>query len=95
LDVRGELYRLIRTYEMLGIEPETRDLTESTVVLIEQRGLSCGLMVDEVVGQQSVVLKDLGKQFSALEIIQGGAILGDGRVGLVLDTEGIMHQQGI
>jgi len=95
LDVRGELYRLIRTYEMLGVEPETKDITGSTVILIEQRGLSCGLMVDEVVGQQSVVLKDLGKQFSALEIIQGGAILGDGRVGLVFDTEGIMHQQGI
>lgn len=91
LDVRGELYRLVRMYELLGAAADLREPEKATVVLVEGKAGACGLMVDELLGQQSVVLKDLGKQFKALKIVQGGAILGDGRVGLVLDIGGILE----
>jgi two-component system chemotaxis sensor kinase CheA len=88
--VRGDLYRLIRLHELLGIRPESEDPEAATVVLLEARGESCGLLVDELVSQQSVVLKDLGRSFAHLSTVKGGAILGDGRVGLVLDIEGLI-----
>lgn len=90
VNVRGELCRLMRLGEALGQKASISDPADATVILIEHRGQTCGLMVDEVVGQQSVVLKELGKEFADLDSIQGGAILGDGRVGLVLNTEGLL-----
>lgn len=90
VNVRGELCALMRLGEALGQKATISNAAEATVILVEHRGQTCGLMVDEVVGQQSVVLKELGKEFAGLDSIQGGAILGDGRVGLVLNTEGLL-----
>lgn len=90
IDVRGELYRLTRLYEILGLRPRFTTPQESTVIIAESRGRTFGIMVDEVVGQQSLVLKDLGRQFNALSFLQGGAVMGDGRIALVLDTEGLV-----
>ncbi len=91
VQVRGELYRLVRLYELLGIRPDETEPESGTVVLLQARGESCGLLVDELVSQQSVVLKDLGRSFAELATVKGGAILGDGRVGLVLDIEGLIE----
>ncbi len=90
LNVRGRLYPLLRLYELLGVAAAVRDPTAGTVVLVEAEGRVGGLLVDELLGQQSVVLKDLGEQFKKLRLIRGGAILGDGRVGLVIDTGGVL-----
>ena len=51
-----------------------------------------GLWLMMLSGQQSVVLKDLGKKFELLEVIKGGSVMGDGSIGLVLDIEGIFEQ---
>lgn len=90
MDVRGELYPLLRLHEILGAQECRPKPEDGTVVLVQCDGRSCGLLVDELLGQQSVVLKDLGEQFKALHILKGAAILGDGRVGLVFDTEGLL-----
>ncbi len=89
LNVRGELYKLIRLYEILGIDAQCKDSNSSTIILVEFQDEVCGIMVDDVVGQQSVVLKDLGKKFERLDVIKGGAVMGDGSIGLVLDIEGV------
>ena len=89
VNVRGELYKLIRLYDILGVETECCEIKDSTVILVESKYEICGVMVDEVVGQQSVVLKDLGKKFENLQIIKGGAVMGDSSIGLILDTEGV------
>ncbi len=89
LNVRGELYKLIRLYEILGIDAECKDSSSCTIILVEFQDEVCGIMVDDVVGQQSVVLKDLGKKFERLDVIKGGAVMGDGSIGLVLDIEGV------
>ena len=51
---------------------------------------TCGLVVDEILGQQSVVLKNLDKQFKNLKFLRGTAILGDGHVGLVVDIKNLI-----
>jgi two-component system chemotaxis sensor kinase CheA len=91
MNVRGELHRMLRLNKALNIKSDFDNPADATVVLIEGKAGTCGLMVDELLGQQSVVLKNLGKQFENLRVIQGGAILGDGRVGLVLDTDGVLE----
>ncbi len=92
LNVRGELYKLIRLYEVLNIDAKCKSTASATVILVEFQDEVCGVMVDEVIGQQSVVLKDLGKKFELLDVIKGGAVMGDGSIGLVLDIEGVFVQ---
>ena len=55
----------------------------------ESDGVSFCLMVDELVGKQEVVIKGLGPVFQGVSGIAGGAILGDGHIGLILDLKGI------
>ncbi|MBN2714116.1 MAG: chemotaxis protein CheA [Planctomycetes bacterium] len=90
LNVRGRLCRMLRLYDMLGVRPRVTEPCDGTVILVGSNGTRCGLLVDEVVGQQSVVLKNLGDSFKSLRLVKGGAILGDGRVGLILDVNGII-----
>jgi len=82
------VFRLHRLFDVAGalINPE-----ESLMVVIEGRGRQCALMVDELLGQQQVVIKSLGDMFSAVRGISGGAILPDGQVGMILDTGGIIE----
>ena len=92
INVRGELYKLIRLYEVLDIDARFKDSESATVILVEFQDEVCGIMVDDVISQQSVVLKDLGKKFERLDVIKGGAVMGDGSIGLVLDIEGVFSQ---
>ncbi len=91
LNVRGELLPLIRLYDLFSIEPKYRNPWESLVVVIESENKSKCLMVDEVIGKEEVVVKGLGDRFRDARGIAGGAILGDGNVGLILDTEGLFY----
>jgi two-component system, chemotaxis family, sensor kinase CheA len=58
----------------------------------EAAGRSFCLMVDDLIGKQEVVIKTLGETIKDIPGVAGGAILGDGRVGLILDLEGIFHR---
>ena len=60
------------------------------MVVIEGGGKRCALMVDELLGQQQVVIKHLGESLGKIPGVSGGAILGDGRVGLILDSTGLI-----
>jgi two-component system chemotaxis sensor kinase CheA len=64
------------------------------VVVVENEGYQRCLMVDDLVGKQEVVIKNLGEKFKEVKGLAGGAIMGDGRVGLILDINGIfeLHQ---
>jgi two-component system chemotaxis sensor kinase CheA len=90
LVVREELYRLLKLNEFFGIQGDLEDHGASTVILVESEGKTCGLVVDEILGQQSVVLKRLDTVFSKQKFLRGTAILGDGRVGLVLDVKNLI-----
>ena len=87
--VRGDLVPIIRLYQLFGVEPGNTDPCESIVVVVENEGRLRALMVDELLGKEEVVIKNLGGM-SNIQGVAGGTILGDGRVGLILDLAGII-----
>ena len=91
VNVRNMLLPLIRLYQLLGVVPQQHDPWEALVVVVENEGYQRCLMVDELVGKQEVVIKTLGEKFKKIKGVAGGAIMGDGRVGLILDINGIFE----
>lgn len=85
--VRGTLLPVFRLYRRFGVKPRSTEPTESVLVVAEVEGACYCLLVDELIGKQEVVIKSLGETFSGVTGIAGGAIMGDGRVGLILDLD--------
>jgi len=91
INVRGRLIPLLRLYSHLGIQGATTDPTQSIVVVVEAgKEVRC-LLVDQLLGKQEVVIKSLGEAFRGNRYLAGAAILGDGRVGLILDPQALVH----
>jgi two-component system chemotaxis sensor kinase CheA len=90
LQVRDTLLPLVSLGDLFGIDA-IEDPAEATVVVIEVEGSRVGLVVDDLLTKQEVVIKTLGETFSTVRGIAGGAILHDGRVGLILDAHGIIE----
>jgi two-component system chemotaxis sensor kinase CheA len=91
VNVRGGLVPLIRLNKLFSVQDSKTTPWEALVVIVEANGKQRGIMVDSLVGQQQVVIKNLGTQLQGIKGISGGAILGDGGVGLILDVEGIIE----
>ncbi|HEV2619926.1 MAG TPA: chemotaxis protein CheA, partial [Acidobacteriaceae bacterium] len=87
--VRGGLLPIVRLHRSFAIQPRTTSLTEGSLIVTESEGRCFCLFVDELIGKQEVVIKSLGRRFKDIAGIAGCAILGDGRVGLILDIDGI------
>ena len=95
--VRGTLLPLIRLHRRFGIDPRFENPWDSLLIVSENGGKQFCLMVDELIGKQEVVIKSLGEAMQNIPGVAGGAILGDGRVGLILDLEGLFgasHEAG-
>jgi two-component system, chemotaxis family, sensor kinase CheA len=90
--VRNNLMPVVRLYKRFGVQPRSEDPTRSVLIVAEAAGRSFCLMVDDLIGKQEVVIKTLGETIKDIPGVAGGAILGDGRVGLILDLEGIFHR---
>lgn len=88
--VRGNLLPVFRLYKRFGVKPKSTEPTESVLVVAEVEGACYCLLVDELIGKQEVVIKSLGETFSGVTGIAGGAIMGDGRVGLILDLDRLL-----
>jgi two-component system chemotaxis sensor kinase CheA len=95
LNLRGELYTLVSLSEMFNISDGIKDPTQGMVVIAQAEDRQVGLVLDELLGQQQVVIKSLGERFKAVTGITGGAILGDGTIGLILEPAGLLdvHQR--
>jgi two-component system, chemotaxis family, sensor kinase CheA len=87
--VRGSLLPLVRLHQRFGVKPRFENPWESLLIVSESGGKQFCLMVDELIGKQEVVIKSLGETMANIAGVAGGAILGDGRVGLILDLEGL------
>jgi two-component system chemotaxis sensor kinase CheA len=87
---RGELIPMVRLYRLLGVVPSTEEPTEALIVVVEEDGRKCCLMVDDLLAQQQVVIKSLGEALGRVRGVSGGAIMGDGRVTLILDVPGLV-----
>lgn len=89
VSIRERLFPLVRLYQRFGVEPRSTDPCEAVLVVADIDGISFCLMVDELVGNQEVVIKGLGPAFRRVTGVAGGAILGDGTIGLILDMKSI------
>jgi two-component system chemotaxis sensor kinase CheA len=94
LRFEGEIIPLIRLYEMFGVEGAHESFDEAVVIVAESGGRSIGLLTDELVGQQQIVIKNLGEQVQGTVGLAGGAIMSDGNVALILDIEGLIKIAG-
>jgi two-component system chemotaxis sensor kinase CheA len=91
VNVRGRLVPLLRLGQHFGVPTRAAAPAEGIVVVVET-GQECrGLLVDDLLGKQEVVIKNLGETFTGRRGFAGAAILGDGRVGLILDTNALVR----
>ncbi len=91
IKVRESLLPLVRLYQHLGVTSQTMNPWEALVVVVENEGKQKGLMVDDLIGKQEVVIKNLGEKLKTVKGVAGATIMGDGRVGLILDMHGIFE----
>ena len=89
--VRKEPLRLLRLGRMFRIPAEVTDPARGLVVIVEHDGRQLALLVDELLGQQQVVVKSLETNFRRVQGITGATILGDGRAALILDIAGLVE----
>ncbi|MFH1487593.1 MAG: chemotaxis protein CheA, partial [Pseudomonadota bacterium] len=88
---RGNLIPLIRLERIFGVKGGSKDPWDGLVVAVEYDGDQRCLLLDELLGKEEVVIKSLGESLKKVRGIAGGAIMGDGRVGLILDMAGIFQ----
>ena len=90
LAIRGAYIPLLRLHRRFGVPAAVTDPARGIVVIVEtDHAGQLGLLVDDLVGQQQVVVKSLEQNFGRVEGVGGATILGDGRVALILDIPGL------
>ncbi|MBT3309889.1 MAG: chemotaxis protein CheA [Gammaproteobacteria bacterium] len=89
--LREEYLPIIRLHDRLQLDEGNKDLENGLLVVVEADGKRAALMVDDLLGQQQVVIKSLETNFHKMMGISGATILGDGTVSLILDVAGLMN----
>lgn len=89
LHVRNEYWPILSLYKCMQLEPVYTDVSKGIVVLIETNKHRFGLFVDNLVGQQQVVIKSLEQHYKRVHGISGATIMGDGSVALIVDVESL------
>lgn len=90
IHLRGSVIPIVRLDQMLDIEPKEEEPDHLTVVIVQKGDQQAGLVVDNLIGQQEIVIKSLGKYINGNKLISGATILGDGDVALILDVNTLM-----
>lgn len=88
--MRDEYIPLVRLYEVFDVQPQTTRLQDCLLVVVEGDGGKAGILVDDLLSQQQVVIKSLETNYRRLQGISGATILGDGTVALILDMSGLL-----
>lgn len=89
--LRDEYIPIVRLYNIFSIKPDTTNLKDGLLVIVEAEGQKIALFVDDLLGQQQVVIKSLETNFKKVDGISGATILGDGTVALILDISGLIN----
>ena len=90
INMRGEVIPLIRLREVLDTEDDGKESDHLVVIICKKGDQQTGFIVDELIGQQEIVIKSLGKYINKSNVISGATILGDGEVALIIDTNALM-----
>ena len=91
INVRGTYLPMMRMYDVFSLEPEYTDPTKAILLILETEGERVAVMVDEILGQQQVVIKSMEQNFRKVAGVAGATILGDGTVGFILDVRGLLE----
>ncbi len=89
--LRDDYLPIIRLYDAFGLKPDSTNLEDGLLVVVEGHGQQAGLLVDDLLAQQQVVIKSLETNFKKVVGISGATILGDGTVALIVDIGGIIE----
>ena len=85
VNIRGELLSVVRLHELYNIKPRYEKLEEGLLIIVENNEKKCCLFVDELIGQQQIVIKGLSNYLGHVQGVSGCAIMGDGEISLILD----------
>ncbi|MEQ8662409.1 MAG: chemotaxis protein CheW, partial [Gammaproteobacteria bacterium] len=88
--LRGDYIPIVRLYEVFNVEPQSTVLEQGLLVIIEGEGQRAGIFIDELLGQQQVVIKSLETNYRKVDGISGATILGDGTVAMIMDAGGLI-----
>lgn len=91
VEVRGSYHPIVRLSEVFSIKADCNDPTKAILVMLETEQERVAVMVDELLGQQQVVIKSLENNFRKVAGIAGATILGDGTVSFILDVRGLIE----
>ena len=91
IKIRDEYLPLIRLHKVFEIDTQVENIDDGIVVVVEAGYRKCAIFVDELLDQQQVVIKSLDSAFSKHAGIAGGTILGDGRIALIIDIQGLVN----
>ncbi len=89
--LRDEYIPVVRLYEMFGVEPDSRAIEDGLLVVVEAEGRRFGVLVDDLLAQQQVVIKTLETNYRQVAGVAGATILGDGTVALIVDVPGLVQ----
>ena len=90
--LRNEFLPIVRMHEVFDVKTvKATRLTDGLVVVVDGQGVRCGLFIDDLLGQQQVVIKSLEANYRKVEGVSGATILGDGSVALILDIPGLVR----
>jgi len=89
--LRDEYIPIVRLYNIFDIEPVSTELESGLLVVVEAEGKKIAIYVDDLLGQQQVVIKSLETNFKKIEGLSGATILGDGTVALIIDIAGLIE----
>ena len=89
--LRDDYIPIVKLYEIFGIEADTTDIADGLLVVVENEGKKIAICVDELLGQQQVVIKSLETNLKQVDGLSGATILGNGTVALILDINGVLH----
>lgn len=90
INLRDKVIPLIRLRNVLDVEPAKTEPESLTVVIVTKGDKLAGLVVDNLIGQQEIVIKSIGKYINNNKIISGATILGDGEVALIIDANALV-----
>jgi two-component system chemotaxis sensor kinase CheA len=89
--LREEYLPVVKLCDQFGVEPDSRSAEDGLLVVVEADGKRAGVLVDDLLAQQQVVIKSLESNFKSVSGIAGATILGDGTVALIIDVPGLIR----
>lgn len=92
ITLRGDVYNIVRLYDFFGAETEITNIEDGVLILLENEGRVLCLLVDELIGEQQVVVKTLPKYIKKIKGISGCTLLGNGDISLIIDVAGFFDK---